>query len=162
MKYFFTILAISPILLLSGCGNLDAQKVEDPSNLVYEEYPGLEDLLLEYAGTPLVLNSWATWCPFCVRELPDFATIQAEFGDQVQIIAINRAESTSRMATYTTDLGVESALLFMTDNADSFYRNIGGFSMPETLFINANGETMFHNRGQLQLEEIRSQIQQLL
>ncbi|HQE70073.1 MAG TPA: TlpA disulfide reductase family protein, partial [Atopobiaceae bacterium] len=23
-------------------------------------------------GKPLVINFWATWCPYCVQELPDF------------------------------------------------------------------------------------------
>ncbi|OGZ41430.1 MAG: hypothetical protein A3C80_03900 [Candidatus Ryanbacteria bacterium RIFCSPHIGHO2_02_FULL_45_43] len=59
------------------------------------------------------------------------------------------------------DLGVTDKLIFLLDSDDVFYKSIGSFSMPETLFINAKGETVFHKRGPMELPEIRQHIQSI-
>lgn len=57
----------------------------------------------DFADKPMVINSWATWCPFCKKELPDFVATQKEFGDKVVIIAIDRAESLAIAKGYTDE-----------------------------------------------------------
>lgn len=118
--------------------------------------------LADLRGKPLVINSWAAWCPFCRKELADFAAVQKEFGDKVKIIAIDRAESLETAKKYSDELGVTNELTFLLDPGDSFYQAIGGFSMPETIFVNDSGETVFHKRGPMDIEEIRQKIQQLI
>src|SRR5947209_738940 len=45
--------------------------------------------LSEFRGKVVVLNFWATWCPPCRKELPEYAEIQKEYADQgVQFIGI--------------------------------------------------------------------------
>lgn len=46
-------------------------------------------------GRPLVLNFWATWCPPCVKEMPELNRFAREFsnrGWQVLGVAIDQAE----------------------------------------------------------------------
>lgn len=118
--------------------------------------------LADFVGKPLVINSWAAWCPFCVQELVDFAKIQQEFKDKVVIIAINRAETLAAAKKFTDKAGVTDALIFLLDPADSFYRAIGGFAMPETIFIDRNGNIREHKRGPMDITEIRQKVQRLL
>ena len=45
-------------------------------------------------GRPLVLNFWATWCPPCVKEMPEFDRFHSEFsarGWQVLGLAVDSA-----------------------------------------------------------------------
>jgi len=128
------------------------------STLEFTDYAGTTVTLGDFAGTPLVINSWAAWCPFCRKELPDFARIQKEFGDTIIIIAIDRVESLSTAKKYSDDLGVTDDFLFLLDPSDSFYRAIGGFSMPETIFISADGALKDHKRGVMTIEEIRRRV----
>jgi thiol-disulfide isomerase/thioredoxin len=137
-------------------------ETSDIFSLSFEDSDGNEVNLADYSGTPLVVNSWATWCSFCVKELPDFATVQEELGGEVLIIAINRRETPARAKEFTDSLGVTDRLVFLLDERDEFYRSIGGRAMPETLFIDSSGTTVEHKRGVMGVEEIREKINQII
>jgi len=131
-------------------------------DITLTNYNGEIVQLQDFIGTPLVINSWAAWCPFCVKELSDFVTAQKEFGDTVVIIAVNRGESLKTAREYTDDLNISEDLVFLMDPDDKFYKNIGGFSMPETIFVDETGVTKIHKRGFMSLEEMQEKINDLL
>ncbi len=117
--------------------------------------------LADFKGKNIIVNSWAVWCPFCVKELKEFAKLQQEFSEEITIIAIDRAESLEKTKSYTDDLGVTDDLVFLLDPGDSFYRSLGGFSMPETLFVDGEGNILFHKRGPMTFDEMKSKVQEL-
>ena len=125
------------LLLTQGGTTLDEQgttlksqrQVKD--DLTFVDYDGNTVALADFSGKPLVINSWASWCPFCVKELPDFVLLQKKFPEMV-VIAVDRRESLNTAKSYTDDIGITDDLVFLLDNSDSFYRSIGGFTMPET------------------------------
>ncbi|MBI2640310.1 MAG: TlpA family protein disulfide reductase, partial [Candidatus Sungbacteria bacterium] len=127
-----------------------------------QNYDGKTVRPADFAGKPLVINSWAAWCPFCRKELVDFASAQKEFGDKVVIIAIDRAETRDIAKKYTDELGVTESMIFLLDPSDNFYQSIGGFSMPETIFVDSKGNIVFHKRGPMDLQEMRDRIQQVV
>jgi thiol-disulfide isomerase/thioredoxin len=50
----------------------------------------VEHALAERAGTPLLLNFWATWCAPCVAELPDLlATAEAHSADGLEVLGVS-------------------------------------------------------------------------
>lgn len=105
-------------------------------------------------GKIAVVNSWAVWCPFCKNELDDFAELQESFGDDIVVIAIDRGESLERAKAFTDQIEVTDRMTFLLDPSDSFYKSIGGFSMPETIFVNTKGEIVLHKRGPMDLAEM--------
>lgn len=127
-----------------------------------KDYNGKTVSLADFSGKPLVINSWAAWCPFCRDELPDFSQAQKEFTDKVVIIAIDRAESLETAKKYSDELGVTNELIFLLDPKDSFYQSIGGFSMPETIFVDKEENIRDHKRGPMDIDEIREKIEALL
>ncbi|MBI3421178.1 MAG: TlpA family protein disulfide reductase [Candidatus Sungbacteria bacterium] len=127
-----------------------------------QDYNGKTVNVSDFTGKPIVINSWAAWCPFCKQELPDFVTAQKEFGDRVVIIAIDRAESLEVARGYTDQQGITNKLIFLLDPSDSFYQSIGGFSMPETIFVDKTGNIVERKRGPMDINEIRQKIQKLL
>jgi thiol-disulfide isomerase/thioredoxin len=131
-------------------------------NFSLQDYSGRTVNLSDFSGKPIVINSWAAWCPFCKKELVDFAVVQKEFGDTVVIIAIDRAESLETAKQYTDELGVTNDLLLLLDPTDSFYQSIGGFSMPETIFVDRTGNIQIHKRGPMAIQEIREKIQHII
>lgn len=135
---------------------------EKAPNFALSDYNGNTVSLADFAGKPLIINSWAAWCPFCVEEMPDFAQAQEEFREQIAVILINRAESLSIAKKFSDEVGVTGRLILLLDPPDSFYRSIGGFSMPETLFVDKEGNIIIHKRGPMRLPEIREKVNQIL
>lgn len=162
------------ILIVGGVGWLVTSSRNTPNkatlpaqferapDFVLQDYNGQTVKLADFAGKLLVINSWAAWCPFCRKELADFAVAQKEFGDRVVIIAIDRAETRDVAKKYTDELGVTSDLIFLLDPSDSFYQSIGGFSMPETIFVDKDGFVREHKRGPMDIQEIKQKIQKLI
>ncbi|MBI2642672.1 MAG: TlpA family protein disulfide reductase [Candidatus Wildermuthbacteria bacterium] len=157
---------VGGILLLSSRTSESAgsvsQEAEKVLALSFKDYQGNTVALSQFVNKPLVVNAWAAWCPFCREELKDFASVQKELGEQVVIIAIDRAESLETAKRYSDQLGVTNDLVFLLDPSDSFYQTIGGFSMPETIFIDKTGVIRDHKRGPMNTEEIRQRIQKIL
>lgn len=132
-------------------------------NLAFQDYSGQERVLANHlADGPIVINAWATWCPFCTKELGDFAAVQDRFKGKVTFIAINRGESVATAKNFTDKTGVTNRMVFLMDPNDNFYKEIGGFSMPETLFITKSGSILEHKRGPLTEEEIMQKTKQLV
>lgn len=162
------------ILVAVGGGFFLLQKSQSPElqkgiaapggvlDLKLKNYNGEVVPLSNFKGKPLVINAWAVWCPFCRKELPDFVTAQKEFGDKVIIIAINRQESLATAKGYTDAQGTSNDLIFLLDPSDLFYQSIGGFSMPETIFVDRDGNIAEHKRGPMDENEIRERVQMLL
>jgi len=110
----------------------------------------------------LVVNSWAVWCPFCKDELTDFRLLQEEYKDEIVVIAIDRAESLEETKGFTDSVGVTDSMIFLLDPEDSFYKDIGGFTMPETIFVDGDGNIRIHKRGPMELEEMKEKVEQLI
>lgn len=167
-KNVLTIGVIIAVLVILGWVALREDRANEGageggvSDLVFKDYAGGEVGLADLNDRPLVVNAWASWCPFCREELKDFAEVQKEIGDEVLIVAVNRSESPSTARKYSDDLGVTDGLLMLLDESDSLYRTIGGFAMPETIFINRDGEVVFHKRGQMSAEELKAKIDEWL
>jgi thiol-disulfide isomerase/thioredoxin len=130
-------------------------------DLTLQNYSG-EEVDIAKQNKPTVINSWAGWCSFCKKELKDFAQIQDKLKDKIKIIAINRAEEKQKAKGYTDNLGVTNDLIFLLDPKDKFYKQIGGFAMPETVLVNKNGEIVFHKRGPMDAEELKQKINKFL
>lgn len=131
-------------------------------DLALTDYDGRTVRFTDLIGKPLVVNSWAVWCTFCRKELPDFAAVQREFGDRVMIVAVDRAEPAATAKAFSDELGITQDLRFLLDPSDSFYRAIGGFSMPETIFVDRAGIIREHRRGVLTREALRAEVQRLI
>ncbi|MEE9415139.1 MAG: TlpA disulfide reductase family protein [Acidimicrobiales bacterium] len=48
--------------------------------------------LIDYGGTPLVVNFFANWCTACDAEMPGFSTVSAEMQGTVQFVGVHTRE----------------------------------------------------------------------
>jgi len=167
-----TLIVLAGIILVAALITLWITRTPDVSSeatqlapyetIVYTDIYGNPVSLQDTKPAVRVLNSWATWCPFCVTELADFETVATEYvnqGHDVEIVAINRGERSQVVQAFLKTIpDLQNTRIFL-DAGDDFYTSISGFTMPETIVYNAAGEVVLHKRGPLTEAEIRGQIQ---
>jgi peroxiredoxin len=112
-----------------------------------------------FLGQPLVLNFWYASCPPCVKELPDFAEVHSEVGDDVRFIGVNTQDSVEEMERFAADLGVTYELY--RDDFGDFVDAIRLVNTPTTLFVTPQGG-IIEQTGVLDADELRSEVEQLL
>jgi len=131
-------------------------------NIILEDRNGNPTGLHELTqGRVALINVWASWCPYCTVELPDFARLKESYPDIV-IIAINRKESRTIAEAYLQEHGVSLASVeILYDPQDVFYRAISGVGMPETVLINEQGQIALHRHGPMTLDEMKRAVEAL-
>lgn len=70
--------ALVPLPLLA------APEPEAAATFLAQSFPDLQGVqvpLSTYAGRPLVVNFWATWCAPCVKEMPDLDALAQKYPD---------------------------------------------------------------------------------
>lgn len=123
-----------------------APQPERPSELVSElpdiQLPDLEGQprrLREWAGKPIIVNFWATWCPPCLKEIPllmDFADANPDI--QVIGIAVDRQDDVERfLETRPIDYPVLIGQSDAMEAANSF--GVEFFGLPFTAYVGADG-----------------------
>lgn len=127
-----------------------------------QDISGADVRLSSYQGRVVMVNLWATWCPFCLAELADMARAQKEFGEKMVVIAVNRGEPFEKITKYIREAHLDGLFLFLQDPSDSVYQSLGGFSMPETIFVDRDGMMRDRRRGPMNLEEIRRRVENIL
>lgn len=137
-----------------------SQTVVVPADTPYTDLEGNPFTFDTFTGQVQVVNSWASWCPFCTRELADFEQLAKEYKNQnVAVIAINRNETKERASAFLASAGEFPNVHFAIDLADAYYASIGGFSMPETVFYDTRGNIVIHKRGFMDIDEMRTHTQ---
>ena len=128
----------------------------------FTAYETSADLLDQYAGQPLVINFFASWCAPCRAELPDFVDAHAEFGDRVAFVGIDYADPVRQDAI---DLLTQTGVTYDIglDESGTLLDDLSGFAaMPTTIFIGRDGTIVEQHRGIILSDELRSQIEGLL
>ncbi len=140
----------------------DLAAIDPPEGLSYTDLDGNIVHLSSYSGKPLVINSWATWLPFSQTEIPLLIKMHSEYKDEITVLAINRMEHTSTIRAYLGTFGIPEEIPFLVDPGDTFYKAIGGYAMPETMFYDKRGVLVSHVRGVITEDELRRTIEELI
>ncbi len=93
--------------------------------------------LSDYAGKPVVLNFWASWCNPCREEFPLFRQQLAEHaGDYVMLGVDNRDIASDARAFARTQ---RATWPIAVDSSGAIYKAYGAAGLPQTLFIKPDG-----------------------
>jgi thiol-disulfide isomerase/thioredoxin len=127
----------------------ESGKYKSPDFTVLD-WEGNEVKLSDYVGKPVVLNFWASWCGYCVSEMPAFARACVDNPD-VQFLMVNvtdgKEETVEGAKSFIEKYSYPFTVLFDTklDAAMKY----GASSLPITFFINAKGELVVYRPGAL-------------
>ncbi len=105
----------------------------------------------EWDGKIIILNFWATWCPPCLREIPEFIELQHAYGDQgIQFIGVAIDEEEA-VREFAAELGMNYPSLVVQNDGIMLAKRYGNGigALPYTVIINRDGEISHTIRGEL-------------
>lgn len=127
-------------------------------DIEFETLGGEAASFAPYAGRPVVLNFFASWCGPCVAEMPTLDVIHRDLGDELTVVGLAfegarpAADIVARTGvTYPTGLDTDGVLLERFD----------GFGMPTTVFVDGDGRVVDTHIGALTETALRARLAQL-
>ena len=118
----------------------DITPVHPPTKLpavTFTTLDGAPKTLADYAGHPVILNFWATWCIPCVAELPELDHLAATTQFTVLAVSADRTGATAVRPFATAHNLTHATLLLDPHTAAVQALRVEGF--PTTLIIGADG-----------------------
>ena len=107
-----------------------------------------------YAGRPLVIDFWTTWCGICKEEFPIFEEFHRAYGERIPLLAICSGTSQEDAVTLIEEGGYtfpvpyddgKSIARAYQPQEESVKREITAF--PFTVFIDASGTVVYAKAG---------------
>lgn len=117
---------------------------------------GNEVSSLDLLGKPTIINFWATWCGYCMKEMPDFQTVYETYGDKINFVMIQavdgKEETEEKGRAYIEENKYTFPVYFDTQGEAVINCGVRGF--PTTLFVSSTGEVLLGLSSYLSKEQI--------
>lgn len=130
-----------------------------PDQLLERQGTGEQVALSDFAGRPMVVNLWASWCPPCRRELPMMSEV-AKHTPGVTFAFVNQGDPEPRIKSYLADQNI-SLDLVLVDPSWQTATHYGAKGLPTTLFINADGRVVDTVVGEISLEGLSAHLNEI-
>jgi cytochrome c biogenesis protein CcmG/thiol:disulfide interchange protein DsbE len=108
-------------------------------------------------GRPAVVNFWATWCEFCIDEMPALEAVWVDLDGAVTFVGVDREDRAEDALVLAAETGVTYPLV--EDPDGSLFRQARGLGMPTTLFVTGAGVIVHRHSGPLTEGQLRDLIE---
>jgi thiol-disulfide isomerase/thioredoxin len=126
--------------------------------------PALEDgPTVDYArfeDRPLVLNFFASWCPFCIAEMPAFEEVHRRLDGRVGFLGVSQSDARGASIELIHTTGITYPTGY--DRHGDLFAGIGSLGMPTTVLIRAGGEIAYVHVGPLDAASLSGLIEEHL
>lgn len=174
MRHTLALLAVLALALVGCAGDGDGTDGDAPAALSLDtgtgplpeatfadlRDPEVEVSTTDWLGTPTVVNFWATWCGFCVEEMPDLQAASEDLGGQVRFVGIDRQDPRDAALTFLDETGVTYDQVASPDGR--YYTEVGARGMPTTLFVDADGVIQYRHTGPVTREQVLELVEEHL
>ena len=146
--------------------------VKLPNIVLYDQY-GKKHNIEEYKGKVVVINFWATWCRYCVGEMPEFEKVYKEFGsNKKDVIILGVAGPKTKQNLNNVDVEKDKIISFLNKNKityptlmDETGKSFDDYkvrALPMTYVINKDGYLEGFVNGAITDEQLRKAIKETL
>lgn len=128
---------------------LPPRKIPDTlPQFTLKDRDGVPRTLAHWAGQPLLVNFWATWCAPCVEEMPALARLRARLAPRgFEVLAVNQGEMPARVTAFAERTGLDLAILL--DREKSVARDWKVRALPTTFVVDGKGRIRLYAEGEL-------------
>ena len=137
-----------------------------PGDCVVQEFAGgaAQTIAQLRAGRPMIINFWASWCVYCIKEMPDLQRAFERAAVRVSFLGLDlldiQGETPGAAAALAQQAGARYPLAY--DRNGVLYHQVcpcrGRPLMPTTVFLPADGTIAFLKFGPVTADELRSLI----
>jgi peroxiredoxin len=130
-------------------------------NFTLTSIDGQPTSLADYSGKVVLVNFWATWCPSCITEMPDYEQVYRRYGqDNFVVLGVNFQEAPDKVDQYANGLGLTFPVLLDTDGdvTSSQYQVIG---MPASIIVDRQGNIFYRHLGPMSAETLQTKLSEL-
>jgi peroxiredoxin len=140
-KYAWVLIPL--VFLFIACAKaetpgMSSEDYPDAPEFTFEDLNGNKISLSDLSGKVVFLNVWATWCPPCTREIPDFVEIYKQYknkGLEIIGISVDRI-SQSKVLKFAEKYKINYPVAMITSKLTKDY---GPFpAIPVTIIIDKN------------------------
>lgn len=154
------LLAIVAVVSLTSGGPAKAQHSEPlAKNFTLAElgHPGQHISLAAYAGKPVIINFFASWCVACKRETPLIARFYRARKGRVIIIGVDANDETGPAMRFVQAAGVR--YLVATDPLPAAATlSYGVYALPQTFFLNSQHRIVSRVAGAITVQELTAGV----
>lgn len=124
----------------------------------FKDIAGKQHDLADYRGKWVLVNFWATWCPPCLKEIPDLIALhdQHKNKDLVVIGIATDYDNPKRIADFVRDRRISYPVVLGNDAIVAQIGRVEG--LPMTYLYNPQGKIVAYNVGSLTKKEIEDYI----
>lgn len=134
---------------------------EAAPNFTLLDLDGQSHQLADYKGKAVVVNFWGSFCPPCVKEMPEFQRMYDKYKDKsFDVLAINLSEDDLTVSNFVGQRGLDYPIL--RDANRVIERRYGLSQYPTTFFVKPDGTIMDIFVGGMSEQDIDSRVEQLL
>ena len=148
------------------------EDVKMPNIVLYDQY-GKKHNIEEYKGKVVVINFWATWCGYCVEEMPEFEKVYKEFGsNKKDVIILGVAGPKSKENLNNVDVEKDKVISFLKkknitypslmDETGKSFDDYKVRALPMTYVINKDGYLEGFVSGAITAEQLRKAVNETL
>lgn len=131
----------------------EEQRIEAPDFTVYD-FDGNAFRMSDFIGKPTIINFWATWCPYCVDEMPYFEDSFKKYGEDINFVMIDsvdgQRETKEKAEKFIKKNGFTFPVYYDTDQTAVV--TYGAYSLPTSVFIDGDGYVVAYHPGMLTAE----------
>ncbi len=114
-----------------------------------------------FRGRPLVINFWATWCPPCVKEMPELDRFARAFADQGWQVLGLAIDGPTPVREFLAKVRITFPIGLAGFEGTDLSRRLGnqGGALPFTVAFDRRGEAIQRKLGETSYEQLASWAQ---
>lgn len=139
MRHLKIFVFIAILFFAVGCAQSGAIEIgKEAPDFSLADINGKQVSLSDFKGKAIILDFFASWCPPCRQEVPDFVELQKTYGDQGFVVIGVALVKSQEAKDFAEEFNINYPVLVDDGKVSNLYGPIR--SIPTTFILDKNGK----------------------